>query len=270
MHFFSASLLAVLATSSLTSTIAAPLQLLRVRAVGDLASFGIACATVGVAGNLTFQTRDLLNKIKTTDKNVAAQLSAIDGTLTTAFDSGETARPVCEAPDANKLDAQFTTACDAINIASTVTATTIGLINQIQTDDQNLAGQIDVLKASMNAVNTAGSVAGGVCGALAASQGNNNNKNNNNNGNNQNQNQNANAANNNNNNNKNNNGNANANANNANKNANANSTNNAANKNQNNNTNNSNVNAKKTTSSSSSTSRTAAKAAQTQSSSQKQ
>jgi len=179
MHPFSAtSFLAVLATSVLTT--AAPLHFARAND-NDLAQFAVACSTVGVAGNLTFQAIGLLGKIKTNDQNVVGQLNAINATLNTAFNSGETARPVCEAPDPNNLATQFVTACDAINIAGTVTGTTIGLLNQIQTDDQNVAGQVDVLKATMNGVNTAGQVANGVCDAL---QNNSNNNDANHNGNN--------------------------------------------------------------------------------------
>jgi len=173
MYSFSAtSLLAVLATSVLTT--AAPLHWARAND-NDLAQFAVACSTVGVAGNLTFQTIGLLNKIQTNDQNVVGQLKAINATLNTAFNSGETARPVCEAPDPNNLATQFATACDAINIAGSLTGTTIGLLNQIETDDQNVAGQVDVLKATMNGVNTAGQVANGVCDGLNANNNNNNN-----------------------------------------------------------------------------------------------
>ncbi|KAJ7215983.1 hypothetical protein GGX14DRAFT_442623 [Mycena pura] len=172
MHFLSTSLLAILATSVLTT--AAPLHLARANN-NDLAQFAVACSTVGVAGNLTFQAIGLLQKIQTDDKNVAGQLNAINVTLNTAFNSGETARPVCEAPDPNNLATQFVTACDAINIAGSLTGTTITLLNQIETDDQNVAGQVDVLKATMNGVNTAGQVANGVCeGINTGSNANNN------------------------------------------------------------------------------------------------
>ncbi|KAJ6556235.1 hypothetical protein B0H19DRAFT_1377039 [Mycena capillaripes] len=209
MYSFSAtSLLAVLATSVLTT--AAPLQWARANNnanananANDLAQFAVACSTVGIAGNLTFQTIGLLSKIKTNDKDIAGQLEAINSTLTTAFNSGETARPVCEAPDPNNLASQFVTACDAINIAGELTGTTITLLNQIETDDQTLAGQVDVLKATMNGVNTAGQVANGVCAGIDTNSGDVNNANGNN-------------ANNNNNNNAN--GNNNANNNSANKN----------------------------------------------------
>ncbi|KAJ7232152.1 hypothetical protein B0H12DRAFT_1145748 [Mycena haematopus] len=181
------SLLAIVATMSVLTT-AAPLH--RARAnnnnSNDLAQFAVACSTVGVAGNLTFQAIGLLNKIQTNDQNVVGQLNAINGTLTTAFNSGETARPVCEAPDPNNLAAQFVTACDAINIAGDVTGTTISLLNQIQTDDQNVASQVAVLKATMNGVNTAGQVAGSACVGVSgssSSSSNNSNSNSNNNSN---------------------------------------------------------------------------------------
>lgn len=224
MHSISATcLLTVLATSVLTT--AAPLHLARANNnnnnnnadananANDLAQFAVACSTVGIAGNLTFQAIGQLDKIQTNDQNVVGQLKAINSTLSTAFASGETARPVCEAPDPNNLASQFVTACDAINIAGDLTGTTISLLDQIETDDQNVASQVDALKATMNGVNTAGQVANGVCAGIdTSSNGNNNNNNGNNNVNNSNNN----AAN----------GNNNANNNNANKN-NANNVNNA-------------------------------------------
>ncbi|KAJ7669874.1 hypothetical protein DFH06DRAFT_1179356 [Mycena polygramma] len=171
MHYLSfstTSLVAVLAASVLTT--AAPLH--RARANNNsnsdtnsnnnnnLAQFAVACSTVGVAGNLTFQAISLLQKVQTNDQNVVAQLGAINSTLNTAFNSGETARPVCEAPDPNNLASQFATACDAINVAGTLTGTTISLLNQIQTNDQNVASQVE---ATMNGVNTAGQVANSAC-----------------------------------------------------------------------------------------------------------
>jgi len=188
MHFSSSTLLAVLATSVLTT--AAPLHRARASAsdnnnsANELAQFAVACQTVQIAGNLTFQTRDLLNKIQTNDENVAGQLKAVNDTLTTSFNSGELARPDCEAPDPNNLASQFATVCDAINIAGEVTGTTIDLLNQIQTNDQNLASQVDVLKATMNGVNTAGQVAGNACVGVNTNVSSNNNNNSNNNSNN--------------------------------------------------------------------------------------
>ncbi|KAJ7449421.1 hypothetical protein B0H11DRAFT_2202096 [Mycena galericulata] len=173
MHCFSA-LLAVLVTSVLTT--AAPLHWARANN-NDLAQFAVACSTVGVAGNLTFQAIGLLNKIQTNDQDVVGQLKAINATLTQAFDSGETARPVCEAPDPNNLATQFVTACSAINIAGTLTGTTISLLGQIETNDPNVANQVDVLKATMDGVNTAGQVANGACVGINADSENSSNNN---------------------------------------------------------------------------------------------
>ncbi|KAJ6449978.1 hypothetical protein C8R45DRAFT_122238 [Mycena sanguinolenta] len=198
MHFSSVtSLLAVLATTSVL-TAAAPLQWARANnnsntinnnsnnnnnIANELAQFEVACQTVGIAGNLTFQAIGQLNKIQTNNQDVLAQLKAVNDSLTTAFNSGETARPVCSAPDQNNLGSQFVTACDAINIAGTVTGNTITLLNQIQSNDQNVANQVEVLKATMNGVNTAGQVASSVCAGVNTNEntdGNNSNNNNNN------------------------------------------------------------------------------------------
>ncbi|KAJ7669915.1 hypothetical protein DFH06DRAFT_1179474 [Mycena polygramma] len=247
MHYFSfstTSLVAVLAASVLTT--AAPLHRARNNNSNsstnsnnnnnNLAQFAVACSTVGVAGNLTFQAISLLKKVQTNDQNVVAQLGAINSTLNTAFNSGETARPVCEAPDPNNLASQFATACDAINVAGTLTGTTISLLNQIQTNDQNVASQLEVLKATMNGVNTAGQVANSACVGVNTNVSDNTNNN------------------------------ANGNNNASNNSSNSNSNNATSSSNNNNANNNSNISSN-TAKSSSSSSSTASKATETQSSS---
>ncbi|KAJ7176979.1 hypothetical protein C8R46DRAFT_47258 [Mycena filopes] len=252
MPSFSATfLLAVLAPSVLTT--AAPV--LRVRAGNgglDLASqFAVACTTVNIAGNLTFTAIDLINKIKTNDAKVSGQLDALNATMVSAITAGEQARPVCEAPDPNNLAVQFATACSAVTIAGSLTGTTLGLLKDVQSNDQNVASQLAVLTATMNAVNTAGQFANTACAAGSSSSSSNNNDSNNNNASSSSNNNSNASANNNSNNNSN--GNANASASSTNDNATANANNKTA-------------SAKDASSSTS----TASKAAQTQKSSASQ
>ncbi|KAJ7773961.1 hypothetical protein B0H16DRAFT_1713801 [Mycena metata] len=207
MQSFSATfLVAVLSTSVLTT--AAPLFQVRANNNnnnnnnnGDLQSqFSVACATVNIAGNGTFAAIALVNQMKTNDQKVTDQLSAINATLVSAITAGEEARPVCEAnavsPDPNQLESQFSTACASVDVAGSLTGTTIGLLNGVQrcaivlhyfsysgfscsySNDQNIASQLAALKATMSAVNTAGQFANVACAAGRALTGESNNNSN--------------------------------------------------------------------------------------------
>ncbi|KAJ7113181.1 hypothetical protein C8R44DRAFT_236046 [Mycena epipterygia] len=76
---------------------------------------------------------------------------------------------------------QFNQACAAASTAGSLTGAAVTLLDEINTNDQNVANQLDSLKAVLAAIETAGGQVGSICQSVLGSNSNSNNNSNNNN-----------------------------------------------------------------------------------------